>query len=148
MFGFTSCAENSGEQQKTERFHSGFKHCVVEVSRYAHALEPRLRETLMTHLQARLINLSTHGRPGNCSDAEPVSSTNGGASERALRFDYGYETSSPTDASDDSSDGGDGSVDAEVYVNVSHQEEPEDYRLHRGTRHPQDNPNEPMWRPW
>ncbi|CAN7986080.1 unnamed protein product [Ixodes hexagonus] len=149
---FVLClTESSGEEEKTQRFHEGYKHCVFEVTRYANALEPQLRETLLCHLQARLGNLVTNTRT-NCPDLEPVTSTNGDPDQRTCvqRFDYGYETSSPTDASeeDSSSDCGDGLTDAEPFARPGQQEEPEDYRLNREQRQLEGNANMFMWRPW
>ncbi|XP_029835863.4 transcription factor HES-4-B-like [Ixodes scapularis] len=149
---FLLLQESTGEEERTQRFHEGYKHCVFEVTRYADALEPQLRQTLLCHLQTRLGNLSARVRANNCPDQEPVSSTDGEPGRRTggPRFDYGYETSSPTDVSeeDSSSECGDGPTDAEPFARPSQQEEPEDYRLNREQRQLEENGNMFMWRPW
>ncbi|XP_037566963.1 transcription factor HES-2-like [Dermacentor silvarum] len=151
------------EAERTQRFHEGYRHCVFEVSRYVSAMEPQLRDTLLTHLQSRLHHLaaSTGGtgmQPAYADEA--VSSTNGDAPDLrsavgspAGLLDYRYEAGSVSDASEEessSSDYGDAaSLDAEPFIRRSGcQDEPRDYRLHRDERMDHDGSNEPMWRPW
>ncbi|KAH7957662.1 hypothetical protein HPB52_021103 [Rhipicephalus sanguineus] len=153
-------ADSHEEVERTQRFHDGYRHCVFEVSRYANAMEPRLRDTLLTHLQSRLHHLSastggTGMQPAYADEA--VSSTNGDAPDlqpgRPARLhDYGYEAGSVSDASEEessSSDYGDvASPDAELFLRSGCQDEPRDYRLHRDEGLDHDGSNEPMWRPW
>ncbi|XP_037514732.1 transcription factor HES-2-like [Rhipicephalus sanguineus] len=153
-------SDSHEEVERTQRFHDGYRHCVFEVSRYANAMEPRLRDTLLTHLQSRLHHLSastggTGMQPAYADEA--VSSTNGDAPDlqpgRPARLhDYGYEAGSVSDASEEessSSDYGDvASPDAELFLRSGCQDEPRDYRLHRDEGLDHDGSNEPMWRPW
>ncbi|KAL3215822.1 hypothetical protein MRX96_033437 [Rhipicephalus microplus] len=155
-------SDSHDEVERTQRFHDGYRHCVFEVSRYANAMEPQLRDTLLTHLQSRLHHLAASTGGGAMQPAyadEAVSSTNGdvpdlqpGRRSPARLHDYGYEAGSVSDVSEEessSSDYGDAaSPDAVMFLRSGCQDEPRDYRLHRDEGLDPDGSNEPMWRPW
>ncbi|KAK8777513.1 hypothetical protein V5799_029144 [Amblyomma americanum] len=124
-------------------------------------MEPQLRDTLLTHLQARLHHIapstSVHVQQGYAD--EPVTSTNGDAPDQSgsgspggRLQDYGYGAGSVSDASEEESSssefGDSASLDAESFPRSRCQDEPRDYRLHRDERLEDDGSNEPMWRPW
>ncbi|KAL1440464.1 hypothetical protein MTO96_009498 [Rhipicephalus appendiculatus] len=155
-------SDSQEEVERTQRFHDGYRHCVFEVSRYANAMEPRLRDTLLTHLQSRLHHLAASTGGTGLQQAyadEAVSSTNSDAHDLqpgrrspSRLHDYGYEAGSVSDVSEEessSSDYGDAaSPDAELFLRSGCQDEPRDYRLHRDEGLDHDGSNEPMWRPW
>ncbi|XP_064461113.1 transcription factor HES-2-like [Ornithodoros turicata] len=145
--------DTKDKQECSERFQEGYRQCMIEICRYtANTMDRTVRDTLVSHLKKSLSSSPVHQRELERTGSPSEPTGNSVCVQPRLpsgtSLDFGYETGSPTDISDDSSSDCGEPRSPPPNVPRGHYNVPEDYSLPKMQRGVHVSTPDGMWRPW